>query len=161
MPTRKHHVSFTDEERQQLTAYVKSGVHSARSITRARILLKSDEGMSQTVIAREVGVSQSTVYNIRRRYAAEGLQAALEEKPRSGAPRTFSGHDEANLATLACTDPPEGFQRWSIRLLTDRFIQLSSVESISSTTVHEWLKKTSSSPGSRSNGASEPSPVNF
>jgi transposase len=147
MPTRKHHVSLTDEERQHLSSYVNSGVHSARSIKRARILLKSAEGLSQTLIAREVGVCQSTVYHIRRRYATEGLEAALQEKPRSGAPRTFSGHDEANLATLACTDPPEGFQRWSIRLLTDRFIQLSSVESISSTTVHEWLKKTNSSPG--------------
>lgn len=147
MPTRKHHVSLTNEERQHLTAYITSGVHSARSITRARILLKSAEGLSQTVIAREVGVCQSTVYNIRRRYAAEGLQAALEEKPRAGSPRTFTGHDEANLATLACTNPPEGFQRWSIRLLTDRFIRLSSVESISTTTVHEWLKKTNSSPG--------------
>lgn len=147
MPTRKHHVSLTDEERQHLTVYINSGVHSARAINRARILLKSAEGLSQTVIARELGVCQSTVYNVRRRYATDGLQATLEEKPRSGAPRTFSGHDEANLATLACTAPPDGFQRWSIRLLADRFIQVSSVESISSSTVHEWLKKTNSNPG--------------
>ena len=160
MSKQKHHVSFTNEERQELNSYVNSGVQSARSIKRARILLKSAEGLSQSLIAREVGVSQSTVQNIRRRYATEGLQSALQEKPRSGAPRIFSGYDEANLATLACTAPPEGFQRWSIRLLADRFAELSSVESISSTTVHEWLKKTNSSPGSRSNGASGRSPVN-
>lgn len=147
MSQQQHIVSLPDEERQELHQYVNSGVHSARSIKRANVLLKSDAGLSQPAIAREVGVSPTTVYNIRRRYCAEGLQAALHDKPRPGAPCKFSGHDMANLVTLACSDAPEGFERWTIRMLADRAVGVISANSISSTTVHEWLKKTNSSPG--------------
>ncbi len=160
MSKQKHTVSLTDKERHALKKYVNSGVHSARGIKRANVLFKSDAGLSQSVIARQVGISQSTVYHIRKRYAAEGLEAALHEKPRSGAPCKFSGLDMAHLVTLACSDAPEGFDRWSIRLLADRAVAIISPESLSKSTVHEWLKKTNSSPGSKSNGASGQSPVN-
>ena len=134
-------VSLAEQDREQLQTFVNTGIHSARSINRARILLKADEGLSDPVIATQVGVCPSTVFNIRRRYCTEGLQTALTEKSRPGPPRRFSGRDEAKLTMLACTNPPQGFQRWTMRLLADRFVQVSAVETISHTTVHQWLKK--------------------
>lgn len=145
-------VSLSNKERQALQTYVKTGVHSARSINRARVLLKADEGLSDPVIASQVGVCKATVFNIRCRYCREGLPAALREKPRPGPPRRFSGRDEANLTMLACSDPPEGYQRWTIRLLADRFVQLGAVTTISHTTVQTWLKKTTSNPGKSASG---------
>lgn len=142
MSKKKFIVSLSDEERQKLQSYVNTGTHPARSIKRARILLLADEGQSDPAIAEQVGVCKATVFNIRRRYYREGIQAALSEKPRSGAPRRFTGRDEAKLTTLACTDPPEGYQRWTIRLLADRFVRLGTVEKISKTTVQRWIKKT-------------------
>lgn len=160
MSAKKHRVSLTDTERQTLKSYLRSGVHPARFLTRVRILLLADKGLGDPEIARQVGVSKSTPYNLRRRFAREGLQAALHEKPRPGAPAKFSGQDEANLAVLACTQPPEGHERWTVRLLADRLVRLEMVESISSTTVQEWLKKTNSNRGSRNSGASGRSRVN-
>jgi transposase len=143
MSKKKFVVSLSDEDRQALHTYVNTGIHSARSIKRARILLLADNGDSDPAIATQIGVCRATVFNIRRRYWTEGLQAALEEKPRSGAPRTFSGRDEANLSVLACSSPPEGYQRWTVRLLADRLVRLEALESISHMTVHRLLKKTS------------------
>ena len=143
MSKKKFIVSLSDEERQELVSYINTGVHAARSIKRARILLLADTGKSDSAIANEVGVCQSTSFNIRRRYCTEGVQVALTEKPRSGAPRTFTGRDEANLTTLACTKPPEGFQRWTHRLLADKFVELEAVPTISYKTVERLLKKTS------------------
>jgi transposase len=143
MSKKKFIVSLSGEERQELTAYVNTGVHAARSIKRARILLLADAGTSDPAIADDVGVCQSTAFKIRRRYCTEGIQGALTEKPRSGAPRTFTGRDEANLTTLACTNPPAGYQRWTHRLLADKLIELEAVSAISYKTVERLLKKTS------------------
>ena len=142
MPKKKFHVSLSDNERHELTTYIQTGVHSARAINRARILCLADEGRSDPTIADQVGVCRSTVFKIRRRYCSEGLQAALEEKPRPGAPRQFTGRDEANLTTLACTDPPPGFHRWTHRLLADKLVELEMVPAISYKSVERWLKKT-------------------
>lgn len=143
MSKKKFIVSLSDKDRQALHTFVNTGIHSARSIKRARILLLADEGVSDPAIATQIGVCKATVFNIRRRYCTEGLQVALEEKARSGAPRTFSGRDAANLTVLACSSPPEGYHRWTIRLLADRLVRLEAVESISHMTVQRLLKKTS------------------
>jgi transposase len=143
MSKKKFIVSLSDEERQELTTYVNTGVHAARSMTRARILLLADAGNSDPAIANVVGVCQSTAFKIRRRYCVEGLQNALTEKPRPGAPRTFTGRDEANLTTLACTNPPAGYQRWTHRLLADKLVEFEVVPAISYKTVERLLKKTS------------------
>jgi putative transposase len=139
MSQKTFRVSLSDEDRQALWAYVTTGIHPARSITRARVLLLADDQHSDPVIAEQVGVCKATVSNIRHRYWTEGVQAVLTEKPRTGAPRQFSGREEAKLTMLACTEPPEGFQRWTMRLLADRFVQIGAVETISHTTVHAWL----------------------
>jgi len=142
MSKKKFIVSLSDADRQALHTYVNTGVHAARSIKRARILLLSDEGQSDPVIAEAVGVCRATVFNIRRRYCTEGLQVALAEKPRSGAPRRFTGRDEATLTALACSNPPTGSARWTVRLLAEKLVELGTVETLSHMTVHRMLKKT-------------------
>jgi transposase len=135
-------VSLSDEDRQALQLYVNTGIHAARSINRARILLLADTGLSDPSIAKRVGVCKATVFNMRRRYCTTGLKTALDEKKRPGSPRHFTGRDEANLTVLACSNPPTGAQRWTVRLLADKLIELGTVETISHMTVQRWLKKT-------------------
>lgn len=161
MSKKKFIVSLPDEERQELVSYINTGTHSARSINRARILLLADQALSDPHIAKQVGVCEGTVFRIRRRYATEGMQAALTEKPRPGAPRKFTGRDEANLTLLACTDPPTGYQRWTHRLLADKLVELNDVPGISYRTVGRVLKKMTSNPGKSANGASDKSIAAF
>ena len=159
MSAQKHIVSLTDEERETLQSYLRSGVHSTRFLNRVRVLLRANDGQSDPEIARQVGVSKVTAYNIRRRDATEGLQAALAEKSRSGAPRKLTGQDKAHVVLLACTDAPDGRTRWTHRLLADKLVELETMPSISYKSVERILKKTNSSPGKRGSGASERSPA--
>jgi putative transposase len=161
MSKKTFRVSLSDTAHQQLQAYVTTGRHSARSINRARILLLANEGKSDPVIAEQVGVCKTTVFHTRRRYCAHGVSAAVSEQPRSGAPKTFTGRDEAKLTTLACTDPPEGYHRWTMRLLADRLVRLEAVEAISPSTVCRLLKKTTSNRGKSVSGACDKSRVGF
>jgi putative transposase len=154
MAKKRFVVSLSDTEQHDLQTYMTTGVHSARSITRARILLLAHAGETDPSIADQVGVCLTTVFHIRRRYCPQGISAALTDQPRSGAPKHFTGRDEANLTTLACTRPPEGHQRWTMRLLADRLVRLEAVETISPATVCRLLKKTTSNPGKNGNGAS-------
>jgi transposase len=152
-------VSLSDEERQQLASYINTGIHAARSIKRARILLLADTRLSDPQIAKQVGVCTTTVFHTRRRYCREGVHAALTERPRPGAPRQFTGRDEANVTLLACTNPPTGRQRWTHRLLADKLVELEAVPTISYKTVERMLKKTTLSPGKSANGAFARSPA--
>ena len=119
MSKQLHTVSLTQEENAYLFSYITTGVHSARSIKRAQILLLANRRKSDPQIAEQLGLCKATVYNIRRRYCPEGLQAALAEKPRPGAPQKFDGWGEARFTAIACSDPPIGHQRWTLRLLAD------------------------------------------
>jgi len=159
MSAKKHIVSLTAEDRETLKAYLRSGVHSTRFLNRVRVLLRADDGQGDPDIARHVGVSKVTAYNIRRRCATQGLQAALNEQPRSGAPRKLTGQDKANVVLLACTEAPEGRQRWTHRLLADTLVELEMVPEISYKRVERILKKTNSNPGNANSGVSEPSPA--
>ena len=141
MSKKIHLIALNDQEHDKLQAYIKTGIHSARAINRARILLLAHEGKSDAVIAREVGVCQTTPFNVRRRYCCEGLQAALTEKPRPGAPRKLNGRREAHFTVLACSKPPKGRQRWTTRLLADRVVEVGLVDALSYRTVARLLKK--------------------
>lgn len=149
----KHrHVHLTKDERTELEQLIKSGTHPARMITRARTLLLLDrsQGKKRTIaeVKEAAMVSQGTVYNLKQRYFAGGLSEALYEKPRPGRPVTkLTGEVEAHLIALACSDPPEGYERWTLRLLADRLVALEVVDSISHTAVAEKLKKTNFSLG--------------
>lgn len=138
----RHNVSLTEHEGALLQKYVSTGVHSARSIKRAQILLAAHHHRSDPWIADHVNVSKATVYNIRRRYCTEGLQAALNERPRPGAPKKLDGRGEARFTAIVCSEPPRGRQRWTLRLLADKLVERDLVDGISPATVRAWLKKT-------------------
>jgi transposase len=147
---KKYRVFLNGKKRSNLRRLVNTGTNKARTITRARILLLSDEsprgkseGMGKTdkEIMGVLGVSARTVASTRQRYVEEGIQGALDEKPRPGRPPKLTGRDEAMLALIACSEPPEGRVRWSVRLLTDKLIELDIVDSISREAVRQYLKK--------------------
>jgi transposase len=155
MPKPKtHKVVLRDDERTRLVDFTTSGVAAAREIRRARILLLADEGRPDAAIADAVGCCVATVERVRRRCAADGVEAALVDRPRPGAARLFDGKAEAVLVALACTDPPADREHWTMQLLAERLVALDVVERISDETVRRTLKKTTSSPGSARNGVS-------
>ncbi len=130
---------------------VRTGKNKARVITRARILLKADRNRSrpktQPEIATALEVSNTTVSATCRRYVLNGLAAALSEKPRPGQAPKITGDIEAQMVTLACSEPPEGYRRWTLRLLRDELVRLEVVDSLSHVAVGETLKKTNLSLG--------------
>ena len=142
MPAKIYPIKLSEEERQQLQQYVKQGKKSARAINRARILLLADAQQTDEEITKVLGVNRTTIYRVRKEYHAVGVNKALEEKPRSGAPAKIDGRVEATLTMLACSDPPEGYGRWTLQLLADKLVELAVVESISLPTVRTALKKT-------------------
>lgn len=146
--------TLPDAEIMQLKQMLAKGMHAVRSLHRAQVLLQLHQGKTPTQVATLVPVSEATVYNLRKRYLVEGLTSALNEKPRPGQPSKFDKATQAHLTALACSEAPEGRSRWTLRLLADRLVELRLVESVSHKTVGEQLKKTSSSPGLNSNGAS-------
>jgi hypothetical protein len=153
---------LTPEQRAELEQVVKSGNAAARVQTRARILLLSDRSQGNfrkdAEIAQVLLCTQGTVLTIRHRFLKDGMQTALFEKPRPGATPKITGDIEAQITVLACSDPPEGHARWTVRLLRERVIELKLVDSISVPTIWERLKKIQSSPGKFKPGASENPP---
>ena len=140
-------IQLKEQERQELEQLIRKGVRSARELTRARLLLLSDQGQGVGQVAEAVMCSRGTVINVKKRYLEGGLEAALYDKPRPGARPKITGDVEAHLIALTCSDPPEGYGQWTLRLLADRLVELELVESISHTAVGKVLKKTNSSPG--------------
>lgn len=134
-------VKLKDDEREKLHQSLRRGKSSARSLTRARILLLADEGHSDDEILNVLKVSKSTVARIRKRYCQEGLDFALSERPRSGAPPKIDAELEAQVTLIACSEPPEGRSKWTLRLLADRLVELELIDSISHMSVHRLLKK--------------------
>jgi transposase len=145
----KYILNLTADERGGLELLLSAKRVSVLRRTRAAILLKSDEGLVDAEIADELGVGVASVERIRKRAVFEGIQAALERKPQEGLSRKpkLDGRAEARLIQLACSEPPEGYCRWTLTLLADTLVQLKVVDSISTTTLHRRLKKTVSSPG--------------
>jgi transposase len=123
------------------------------TLDRAHILLLADEQMTDDEISFRLEVSKATVYRVRKNYHEGGLAHALHEKRRSGAPSKIDGRVEATLTMLACSDPPEGYGRWTLKLLADKLVELAIVETISLESVRTARKKTSSNPGWSNDGA--------
>ena len=144
-----YRVVLTEEERAHLRGLVGAGVAPARMLARARILLKADHGdggpgWSDAAIAGALDVNPSTVLRVRRQFAAEGLGATLARKrPDRVYERALDGKQEAHLVALACSDPPAGRERWTLRLLADELVRLEVVEAVSHETVRRALKQTS------------------
>jgi transposase len=147
----KYTVALTAEDRLALGQLIASGVAPARVVTHARILLKADEGpegprWTNAAILEALDVHETTISRVRKRFAEEGLEAALyrREQKKRKAPR-LDGRQEAYLLALACSPAPAGQGRWSLRLLADQMVELGYVESVSHETVRQTLKRGRSS----------------
>lgn len=151
MPKKKYVVDLTAEERTTLEHLLQRGKSSARKLTRARLLLQADEGLSDEEIATVLDVGLATVERTRQRFVEENLEA-LNERPRPGGRCKLSGKQEAHLIAVACTPAPSGQTRWTLQLLADQVVELGFAESIARETVRQVLKKTPSSPGGTSSG---------
>jgi transposase len=154
VPAKKHIVDLTDEERAHLLDFINKGRPSARKVTRARILLKADEGLKDEAIVNALNTSRPTVERIRKRFVEGGLGKALNEDRRRTYRRKLEGREEAHLIALACSEAPAGHARWSLRMLADKLVALGVVATVSHETVRQTLKKTHSNPGCEHSGAS-------
>jgi transposase len=145
-------VRLTEEERAWLRTLIGRGTAPARTLSRARILLKTNQGeggpgWSDAAISEALEVGLSTVARVRKRYVSEGLEATLARKaPDREYRRKLDGEQEARLIALACGDPPSGRKHWTLRMLAERLVALEVVESVSYETVRQVLKQTNSSP---------------
>jgi hypothetical protein len=143
----KYFVILTSEERQDLEKLISSGSAPARKITRARILLKSDcseSGPNWTyeAICNAFDVNSMTVTNVRKAFVEGGVEKVLNrKKPEREYQHSLDGNAEAHLIALACGAVPDGYERWSLRLLQDRFVKLEIVTSVSHETIRTTLKK--------------------
>lgn len=137
-------VKLSSNETRSLKTLLTRGTVSARTLGRARILDLLHRGQSPADIATLLQVSKQTVYNLKRRYLTSDLQAALYDQPRSGRPIEISGSQRARITALACSTPPEGRARWTLRLLADKAVELGHCQRLSHTKARHILKKTNS-----------------
>jgi transposase len=146
-------VELTDDQRTELTERLEREALTGRRHRRFQILLLADREWTDEQIAATTGVSRSTVERTRKRFAREGMAAALTDKPRGGAPAKLDGKHEAMIWALACSDAPEGHARWTARLLANRAVELEVIESVSESTVRRILKETRSGSSRSGRGA--------
>jgi transposase len=146
---KRYIVNLTAEEREGLRQIVDRARVSGIKRTRALILLRADEGMTDEDIVEDLGVGLSTVERVRRRCTERGIEACLDRKAQSrpSRPRKLDGASEAQLVRIACSSPPEGRTRWTMSLLADKLVELKVFETVSASTVQRGLKKMSSSRG--------------
>jgi len=143
----KEILTLTERERQELQELVRKGENKARVITRARLLLLSDQGWDDQKIADALQIGRATVERIRRRAVRESVETAIVDRPRPGSERKLNAKQEAQLVAIACSDPPPGRKRWTIRLLVEEVVKQGVVDSISFETVRRVVKKTMSGLG--------------
>ena len=135
-------IKLSDQDYTSLQSFLSRGTHSARQLTRARILDLLHRQTPPSQIAQLLWVSLATVYNVSNRYHQQGYPSAIEDQPRSGAPAKVNGQLRAQITALACSTAPQGHTRWTLRLLADKVVELAWIEDISHTTIKEILKKT-------------------
>ena len=163
---KKYVVRLSAEERQQLEAMIRKGKGPARQLLKARILLKADvsdagQGWSDSKIIAALDTSVSMIYRVRKQLVEEGFEAVLSRKRRAcpAVARIFDGEKEAKLIALACSKPPKGRARWTLRLLENKVVELGIVERASDSTIGRTLKKTFSNPIAGSAGSSRRRPT--
>jgi Homeodomain-like domain len=163
---KKYIVKLSDDERERLNSLIRKGKAPARQLLKARILLKADaseagEAWSDGLIAEALDTSVDTIARTREQLVEAGLDAALARKhsPNSARKRIFDGAAEAKLIALACSEPPKGRSRGTLRLLEDAVVERNIVERASDNTIGRALKKTLSNPTSRSSGSSRRKPT--
>jgi hypothetical protein len=146
---KKYVVRLSAEEREQLETLIRKGKGPARRLLKARIVLKADvsdagPGWSDSRIIAALDTSASMIYRVRKQLVEEGFEAVLSRKQRAtpAVARIFDGEKEAKLIALACSKPPKGRARWTLRLLEDKVVELGIVDRASDSTIHRTLKKT-------------------
>ncbi len=155
---KKYIVDLSEEERQSLLKLTTTGKHAAYKINHARILLKADinqldGGWSDEAISKALDLSTSTIERVRQRFVESGIDAALSYRQGRGRKqRRLDGEQEAHLLALACSTAPQGRERWTLRILADKMVELNHVESLSHETVRQTLKKMKSNLGKKSAG---------
>ena len=156
---KKYIVTLTKDEREALGALISKGKHRSQKILNALILLGCDEGDYQVSnstnkeLSRILSISMRKIDRVKKRFVEEGLDITLNGKKGTRIyAKKVDGDFEAHLIALSCSDPPEGFARWSLRLLSDKVVELDYIDSISHETVRRILKKTNSNPGSERGG---------
>lgn len=161
MSQKKYLVTLTPDERDHLGDLLGKGKASALVLTRARILLKADQAdggpaLDDAAIADDLEVGLRTIGRVRQRFVERGFEDCLRRKPqdRPSRVRKLDGTAEAQLIALACSDPPDDRAAWTMQLLADKLVELAVVDAVSDETVRRAMKKTSSSRGRRSSGAS-------
>ena len=147
-------VELTEDEQEYLFALIHKGVHSARVITRARILSNLAKGHSHQEICAALDVALPTVLKTRRRLAGGGVEAALSELPRPGSRPKLDAKQAARVSAIACSKAPDGHDHWTLRMLGAKIVELGFAEDYSHESVRQLLKKTNSSPGKNRSGAS-------
>jgi putative transposase len=137
----KQHVQLREVDREYLEALMSKGELPAKTYRRALGLLELDRGQTYTAVSKTLKVAIGTLSTWSAKYQEIGLQV-LQDQPRSGRPIEIDGEQRAKVTALACSDPPEGYGRWSLRLLADKIVELEYCEHISHTEVGTILKKT-------------------
>jgi hypothetical protein len=163
---KRYVVRLSADERERVEALIRKGKSSAQRLLKARILLKADvsesgEGWSDSRIIKALETSASMVYRVRKQLVEEGFEAVLRSKQRAtpAVQRIFDGEKEAKLIALACSKPPKGRARWTLRLLENKVVELNIVDRASDSTIGRTLKKTFSSPIADSVGSSRRKPT--
>ncbi len=151
---KKYTVHLTAEQRQQLQQRISAGQAAARKLTHARILLKTDQseqgpGWGDEQISQALEVSVPTIERVRKRFVEQGLSDAIERRPQPERPekRILNGKHEAYLIALACSEKPDGYARWSVRLLAHKMVELQYVDQVGRETIRQALKKMNSNRG--------------
>jgi len=156
---KKYIVTLTKDERKTLTALTSKGKHKSQKMLNALILLGCDEGVHQTnrstndEISRILNISMRKIDRVKKRFVMESIEVALNgRKKKRVYDKKTDGDFEAHLVAVSCSEPPEGFARWSLRLLADKVVELNYIDSISHESVRRILKKTKSNPGDKKVG---------
>jgi putative transposase len=139
---KKQHVQLTSADREYLENLIRKGQHTAKAFRRAMALLELDRGQTYTAVSKTLQVSLPTLLSWAALYKQKGLKV-LQDEPRSGRPIQIDGEQRAKITALACSEPSEGYARWSLRLLADKAVELGYFEQLSHTEVANILKKTS------------------
>ncbi len=154
----RYTIKLTKPEVEELKVIIHKGSHTSQTFRVAYILLNCDEGkysekVTNEQISKVLKVGMRTIDRVKKKFIEEGLEGVLERKPTARVyEKKMDGDTEAKLITLCCSEPPQGFARWSLRLLADRMVELKYVESITHVTVRSVLKKTNLSPGKHKDG---------
>ncbi len=144
---RNYKVHLTQAERVELQKLISAGVAPARKLTRARVLLKADDGFRKAEISQALDVTSNTVTNVCRAFQAQRLEAIERKKPEREYKHSLDGEAEAHLVAMACSAPPEGREKWTLRLLASKMIERKYVDEVSHETIRTALKKTISNLG--------------